>query len=1158
MKPTDEQALAIKARGNILVSAAAGSGKTAVLTERVIDRILNDNPVDINQLLIVTFTNAAAAEMSKRIGDALQQVINEDRTNFRAAKQKILLESASICTIDSFCNNLVKENFQQLGIKPDYSLSTDNQLLDLSDSAFNHVINEYYENDDKEFYNLISFIGDKGDLYDLKNIVKSIYSFTRTLPFYEEWLNSAVKMYSDFDFDSSEWKRSVTNECIDIATNALNEIDAIIATFYSTEGIGKGLDNFYQFQTLFSQARNKLERGEWDNIFELCNNFSVKSISFGKECDTDIRELLKAKNAEYKEAIKSIPSTLGTDKNRTINIIQKSSEMIEKLVEITKKYSDAFLEIKKENSVFDFSDIEHFALKLLVNNENGEKKQTELAKNIASRYCDVFVDEYQDTNDLQNAIFDAVSDNGKNLFTVGDVKQCIYNFRKANPKNFLLKKETYPVYLKDVNNPDKTKIIMKGNFRSCKKICDFVNYVFEKLMCKELGGMDYLDEDRLEPIGTFAQGDTDSVRIDIIDPQDSGKNDDVLQAEYIASYIKKSVGKELISDKGKLRPLEYSDFMILARSGKSHFDRYIEVFDEAGIPISTEVETDYFKLNEIYIIWNLLKVINNPVKDVSMLAVALSPLFSISPDELLNVRKEIPNIPLYSALISKRELSKSIDYMLEKLSVYRRWSATMSVSQLISRIYDDCLLTSTVLATEHGETKKANLLHFVEIARNYEKNSLGGLTGFLRYVDAMSDNSGEYKRSYTVGGKNAVRIMSVHHSKGLQAPVCFVINCSKRFEFKDCSEKVAIHQQGGIGLFVFDERKRTKQTTIARECVELHLKNDVIAEEARLLYVALTRAQNRLILVGVKKNAMSDLFAFNEIKCSTSLTRKKSYLEWVSDIVFSNVKLDSFADNSTVICNAFDSEFSVNIINADDIEIDISTADENEEQIVLDYDDINERISYQYEYADIINLNSKYSASGLSENVNLKDYYCTKRPSFLNVGGFSSSEKGTFMHRFMEKCDFDKAAENTEEEIARLVAGGVFTEKEAESLDREMIRAFFNGEQYDMIKSADKVLRESRFIYEMPASQIDETIKSDERVTVQGVADCVLIKDDKLTIIDYKTDKIDDESKFIDKYYTQLKLYAMAMNNTYGYPVTDCFIYSFNLNRLIRLDLSII
>ena len=1158
MELTGEQSLAIEARGNILVSAAAGSGKTAVLTARVIDRILNDNPVDINQLLIVTFTSTAAAEMIKRIGDALQDVINNDKTNFRAAKQKILLESASISTIDSFCNNLVKENFQQLGIKPDYSLSTDKQLLDLSDAAFNYVINEYYENDDKTFYDLISFTGDKGDLYDLKKIVMTIYSFTRTLPFYDEWLDSAVEMYSGFDFDSSEWKTILSKECVDVATNALNEIDAIIMTFYSAEGIGKGLDNFYEFQTLFGQVKSMLERGEWDSVLEHCNNFHVEDMSFEKGFDKEIREFLKTKNGEYKNCVKSIVSFLGGNKERTISIIQKSAVMVEKLVEITKKYTTAFIDLKKENSIFDFSDIEHFALNLLVHNENGEKKQTELAKNIASRYCDVFVDEYQDTNDLQNAIFDAVSDNGKNLFTVGDVKQCIFNFRKANPKNFLLKKETYPLYIKDADNPDKTKIIMKGNFRSCKKICDFVNYIFEKLMCKDLGGMDYLDEDRLNPVGTFAPDDTDSVRIDIIDPQNSGQNDEVLQARYIASYIKKSVGKELISDKGKLRPLEYSDFMILTRSGKSHFDRYIEVFNEAGIPISTEVKTEYFKLNEIYIIWNLLKVINNPVKDVSMLAVALSPLFSISPDELLNVRKETPNVPLYSALVKKRESSESIGYMLDKLDIYRRWSATMSVSQLISRIYDDCLLTCTVLTTENGETKKANLLHFVEMARNYEKNSLGGLTGFLRYIDAMSDDSGEYLRSFTIGGKNAVRIMTIHLSKGLQAPVCFVVNCSKKFECKDNSKKIVIHQQGGIGLFAFDERKRIKQSTIARECVELHLKNDVIAEEARLLYVALTRAQNRLILVGVKKNAMNDLMSFNEIKCATALCRKKSYLDWISDIVFSDMKLDSFADNSSVECKAYDSEFSVNIINANDIEIENIQSDENDDTIVLDYDDINQRISYQYKFNDIINLNSKYSASGLSKNVNLKDYYCTKRPSFLNVGGFSSSEKGTFMHRFMEKCDFERASENMEEEISRLVAGGSFTEKEAESLDRERIKAFFNGEIFDMIKSADKVLRESRFIYEMPASQIDDTIKSDERVTVQGVADCVLIKDGKLTIIDYKTDRIDNESKFIAKYYTQLKLYAMAMNNTYGYPVTDCFIYSFNLNRLIRLDLSII
>ena len=1154
MKLTHEQSLAVKARGNILVSAAAGSGKTAVLTERVIHRILNDNPVNINELLIVTFTNAAATEMSKRISDALQTVIDNDKNNFRAAKQKILLESASICTIDSFCNNLVKENFQQLGIKPDYTLSTDNQLLDLSELALNSVIDEYYQNDDTNFFSLISFIGDKGDLFELKKIVKFIYSFTRTLPFYNEWLDSTVKMYNDFDFKSSEWKKDVVNECINLATYSLTEIDSIIMSYYSVEEIGKGLDNFYLFQTLFSEVKGKLQNDEWDKVIELCDNFKVPNFSAGKSLDIVIKEVLKEKNAQYKEMVKDILTMLCAEKERSISLIKKSAVMIEKLIEITKKYSDLYIEIKKENSVFDFSDIEHFALQLLVDNENGEKKQTELAKNISSRYCDVFVDEYQDTNDLQNAIFDAISNNGENLFAVGDVKQCIYNFRKANPKNFLHKKDTYPLYSEDGS---KSKIIMKGNFRSSKKVCNFVNFIFEKLMCKELGGMDYLDEDRLKPLGEFAEGDTDSVSIDIIDPADSDKNDDILQAEYIASYIKGSVGKELISDKGKLRPLEYSDFLILARSGKEHFDRYIEVFHKAGIPISTEVERDYFKLNEIYIIWNLLKVINNPIKDISMLSVALSPLFSISPDELLNIRKEIPDIPLYSALDKKRDSSNRIDFMLNKLSIYRRWASTMSVSQLISKIYNDCLLTCTVLATEHGETKKANLLHFIEIAKNYERNNLGGLTGFLHYIDAMSDNNGEYKRKYTVGSKDAVRIMTIHHSKGLQAPVCFVINCSKAFEFKDGSNRLVIHQDAGIGLSVYDERKRTKQTTIARESVKLHLKNDVIAEEARLLYVAMTRAQNRLVLVGVKKNIMSDILALQTIKSNMPLNHKKSYLDWVSDIVFSNVSLHDNFDNNLIIGKALDTEYIVNIINSNDIEIGESDNLIQAEKITLDYDVINERISFKYPYSDIVDLNSKYSASGLSENVNVKDYYCTRRPSFLNVGGFSSSEKGTFMHRFMEKCDFERARADIENEISRLVSIGLFTEKEADCIDRDKIKSFFDGEIFSLINSADKVMRESRFIYEMPASEIDSTIRSDERVTVQGVADCVLIKDKKLIIIDYKTDRINDESEFTDKYYTQLKLYAMAMNNTYGYPVSDCFIYSFNLNRLISLNLSI-
>ena len=1154
MGMTSEQLLAVKSRGNVLVSAAAGSGKTTVLTERVIDRILGDG-IDINKLLIVTFTNAAAEEMSKRIGDALQSVINNDKSNLRAAKQKILLESASICTIDSFCNNLVRENFQQLGIKPDYSLSTDSQLSDLSEMALNLIFDEHYANDDVDFFELISYIGDDGNLFELKRAVKSIYEFTTTMPFYKEWLDASVEMYTNFDFDKSDWKKRVVNECINLAKYALDEVDSLIISYNSVEGIGKGLNNFYIFQDTFGEIIRRLEADEWDNVLSICDSFKVPNLSTEKQLDPIIKNVLKEKNAEYKGIIADITNLLCAPKSTCTHLINKSAKMVKKLTELAKKYADSFIAAKIENNTLSFSDIEHFALELLVKNENGVKIQTELAKNLADRYLDVFVDEYQDTNDLQNAIFDAVSNNGKNLFTVGDVKQCIYNFRKANPKNFLQKKDTYPLYS---DGAERSKIIMKGNFRSSKKICNFVNYIFEKLMCKELGGMDYLDEDRLNPVGTFAEGDTDSVSIDIIEPGDSDKNDDVIQAEYIASYIKNAVGRELISDRGKLRPLEYSDFLILSRSGKDRFDRYIDVFNKAGIPISTEVENDYFKLNEVYIIWNLLKVINNPAKDIPMMSVSLSPLFSVSPDELLNARKKTKDVPLYSALNNYREMSDKIGYMLDKLSVYRRWSSTMSVSGLISKIYDDSLLTHTVLVTENGETKKENLLHFIEIAKNYEKNSPGGLTGFLRYIDALAANGGEYKRKFTVGGKDAVRIMTIHHSKGLQAPVCFVVNCAKRFEFKESANRTVIHQQGGIGLFDFDDKKRTKRTTIARESIKLDIRDDVIAEEARLLYVAMTRAQNRLILVGVKKDILSEVLALKTVNCKGSLNRRKSYLDWVSNIVFSDISVDDINGPEDIKGNAYGTPFSVNIISADDISIDECETPDMIKKETLNYDSINERISYEYQYKDIVNINSKYSASGLSERADFKKYYCTKRPSFLNVGGFSSTEKGTFMHRFMEKCDFERANENIDEEISRLVANGVFTEKEAECIDRNKIKVFFGGEIYQLIKSADKVMRESRFIYEMPVREIDGGIDSDESVTVQGVADCVLVKDDRLVIIDYKTDRIDNEAEFIEKYYTQLKLYAMAMNNTYGYLVSDCFIYSFNLSRLISLDLSII
>ena len=1152
MKLTNEQQSAVDAKGHVLVSAAAGSGKTAVLTARVIDRILNgDSPVDVDKLLIVTFTSAAASEMRKRISDSLQDIIASDKTNIRAAKQKLLLESATITTIDSFCNTFVKENFQQLDIRPDYNLSSENELEAICQSALDITIDEYYNADDDGFFDLLSFLGDSGDLYNLKSAVVVIYRFTRTLPFPNKWLQKSLDNYTDFDF--SFWKEIVLNECIGIVENNLISINRFIKKYENEPDIEKSLNNLYLIQADFEKLIAFLKNGDWDEALLLCTGFSVPNAAKNLKIDKSLNELIKNKRAQYKKVFETVKGYLYNSEQKCIDLIKRSQPHIAKLIEIVKKYAENLLVLKKDKNTFDFSDIEEFTLRLLASSDDENGHPTELAKSISDRYAEVLVDEYQDTNDLQNAIFNAISDNGKKLFIVGDVKQCIYNFRKANPKNFLSKKDNFPLY---DGNSDPSKIILSGNFRSSKKICEFVNYIFKKLMQKDIVGMNYLDEDMLKPLGNFAEGDSDSVSIDIIDSSECSEKEDVLQAEYIASYIRNTVGKELISDNGELRPVKYSDFLILARSGKDKFGTYVEILEKAGIPANSVVENDFYKQPEIYIILNLLRAVNNPLKDIPMLAVALSPVFAVSPDEVANIRAESKNTSLYTAFCKRCDSSPTVKKMLDKLNLYRRWASSMSVSELINRIYDDTMLPQTVLATENGDMKKANLYSFVATAKGFEKNNFGGLSAFISYIDRAISSNSEYKKNYTVGKSDAVRIMTIHNSKGLQAPICFVINCSKSFSFTDYKYNVILHDELGIGAHVFNPEKRIKQTTVIEKAIGLYQKKDSISEEARLLYVAMTRAQNRLVLLGTEKKPNEALSMTETDETNHSeLKFCVSYFDWLLNIVLPDINLPSLVNCSAADNFRGDASFTVKIIDASSIEPYEENSAVSEKQS-LDYDDINNRLSFQYPYENILHINSKFSASGLTEKENAEQYYCTKRPAFMNEGGVSASQKGTLMHRFMEKCVFENAESDVDGEIARLVSNNAFTEKEAEFIDKDKIAAFFAGEAYSLIKSADKVLREQRFIYEMPINLIDSSVDTDETVTVQGIADCVIFKDGRISVIDYKTDRVNDENELVGRYSAQLSLYAIALNNTYSMPVDRCYIYSFGLSKTIELNLN--
>ena len=1157
MKLTREQNDAVKARGNVLVSAAAGSGKTAVLTQRVIDRVLNgDNPIDIDRLLVVTFTNASAAEMRKRISDALQKVIDEDKENIRAAKQKMLLESASICTTDSFCNNLVRENFTQLDIKPDFNIAASSQLALFSDSAMNEVIDGYYANDDEDYFKLLDALGADEDERRFKEAVISIFNFTRTLPYPDKWLNEIEKQYTDFSFERSIWKDIVLEECKETAEIWYLKVNSLFEEFDNFIGLGNTFDIFSYCREFFKTVNQLAENGEWDSIITACDCYSVPNIKVEKGCDEEAKERLKTEKGNIGKIVKAIKAKLIDSSGELDKQISEISPHISKLIEVVRRYSENLLKIKKEKNLFDFSDISYFALELLVDTSEDMPKKTPLAESICSRYCDVLVDEYQDTNDLQNEIFNAVSNNGENLFTVGDVKQCIYNFRKANPINFLEKKNSYPVY---DGTSEKSKIILSGNFRSSAKICAFVNYIFEKIMVESIAGMDYNDEDRLVPLGNFSEEDNGLVSFDVIDSTDSDRNDCVLQAEYIVNYIKNTVGKECISSNGVMRPVEYSDIFIMMRSLKNKTQDFVDTFKKAGIPVSSEVETGYFVLPEICMIINLLKVVNNPIKDISMLAVALSPIFAISPDEVANIRNNHKKISLYSAFEAEKDGNPRVAAMLDKIKLYRRWAASMSVSSLVSRILDDSMLTQIMLSTENGEIKKTNLLYFIEYAKSYEKNNFGGLSGFVNYIDRTTSSKRDINRKYTVGDLNSVKIMSIHGSKGLQAPICFIVNFSNEFNLRDCSNSVVLHPKYGIGLRAFNNVTRIKKTTLAREAVALAMKKDSVSEETRLLYVAMTRAQNRLIMLSVLDNAEEKIakYSSKNTVSAAQIKQQKSYFDWAMSAISDCFKIGELKDNSAEFAFSDAYGYKFNLIKSDDIVEIMEGAVEEAEKEIIDYNEINEKLSFAYPNEKILGINSKYSVSGLAERETFERYYCTKKPSFMNTGGMSASMRGTLMHRFMEKCDFFKAEKSIEDEILRLTENGVFTEKESEYIDNSKIAAFFNGSVYALIKNADTVLREQRFIYEMSVNELDSSIESDEKVTVQGVADCVVIKDGKITVIDYKTDRVNEREELVSRYSAQLELYAKAMNNTYGLPVEDCLIYSFSLGKEISLGYSI-
>jgi len=1188
-KMTDNQRQAVRAEGCVLVSAAAGAGKTAVLVERVIDRIIRDvNPIDSDKLLVVTFTNAAAQEMRSRILVRIDEEIKKFPNNLRLLKQKILFSKANICTIDSFCIGLVRENFQYLFLAPDFKLLDEPQLTSLKSRAMEITLNHYYDNNDEDFSNLLSSLGATNRDDSLINAINAVYNHIRSLPYPDEWLENAVKMYESCNLDEDcGW----TNSILNFAHTQLLQVYSDLKRTAEKCKEDERLFNAY-YAAFCEDIRNveeiisKIEQRNYSLTRQRVLSYSPSKLKTlrGYE-DTEFKERFKTIKKASNETIEDLGKRLFHETleqcKDDINVLRP---VVKKLFEVLKFYMMSLNEIKKSEKLCDFADIEYAALSLLVNRENGESAPSQLSKELMQKYDEVMVDEYQDTNDLQNAIFFALSNEGKNIFMVGDVKQSIYRFRKANPGNFMEKIKEYDVY---DGIKTQSKITLSQNFRSRDGICNSVNFFFKLLMSEDVGEMFYTKEHELLAGATFPERNLCDTEIHIItreNLQEDSENNEKLEsymveAHHIADIIEDMMSKECITDKktGELRKASYGDFAILMRSPKTKAPQMARILSKRGIAVWADIKDGLTKAKEICWALSILKVIDNPLLNIPILSAMMSPAFGFTAEEIAILRADDKTKQIYTQVASAtKEGNKKCEDFIKTIEKLRQSAVTMPIDKLIRTVYDKTHLVSYVQAMQNGAQRRANLLLLLDYAAQCEQSGINGLGGFLRFMDRIDENNSQLSPAMILGEQDdVVKIMSIHHSKGLEFPVVIIANCCAKMNITDLNAPIVLSEKEGLGLSLVDKNKRIRYTTLPREAVSIANNKAMKSEELRVLYVAMTRAKENLILLvsldnpsktiaNIAQRAENSICYYGENTEAFYLNpmtvlNSASYGEWILSCALFHESAKELRRQANVFLPPIQSNFQLAINNYC---VEIPTEKE-EETIEIPPDaglveKIKNKISYVYPFSELNGVAAKRAVTQIAQGALSYKYTCTATPQFMSKGGLTPPERGTALHLFMEKADFSAALLDIKAEIKRLLEGGFITKKQALAVDEVKIQKFIKTPLFERMMNSEKLLREMRFMVELPATQVDTNLPekfNNEMVVIQGKADCVFIEDEQAVIIDYKTDRFDSIEEIRNHYSEQLKIYAAAISKALNLPISECIIYSLHYSVEIQVEI---
>lgn len=1161
VKWTADQQKAIDARkGTLLVSAAAGSGKTAVLVERVIQRICDsENPCGVENLLIVTFTNAAAAQMKEKIFAAIGKKIAENPSDKRLRRQQLMLPCANICTIDSFCIGLVRENFHALGISPDFALLDEGRLSILRSQAVNSVVEKLHEEQSQSFLTLSELISDNKNDNKLIDAILKLYNLSRAYPFPERWLRSLAEEFNNPQpAAESPWGKTVLKYIAQLLNTCKVDAEHCICVLAGEPELeAKYRPAFEADRQLFEQLIENAAECSWDEAVELFGNIVFSKMSAApRGYESSAKEICKSTREAYKKQISGISKLLCVSEEEHKADVEQLAPVISELIDAVLKFSEEFSRLKEEENGADFSDTLHLALKLLVEPDGNGYVKTPLAIGLSENYAEILVDEYQDVNKAQDMIFSALSKDENNLFMVGDVKQSIYRFRQAMPEIFLARRDGMEEY-ENGNYP--AKVTLGKNFRSRSGVTEIVNFIFSSLMSRDAGGLDYDKNEFLEAAAEYSETDGADTEVCLIE---TDKNNFLAaQARYAAVYIEKAVANGMEFKGGKA---SYGDFCILLRSVKNCAKEFMDEFTARGIPFSCEAGGGFLSSPEIMFMISLLKIIDNPVDDIPLTAVMLSPVFGFTPDDLAEMRAAQRKGYVYHCLVQSAESGnkKSADF-LERIKNMRRISSTVSAGELVRRLIEETGYNAIVAAMKDSAKRRANLNCFIDLANKYESTGKKGVSGFIRYIDSIIKSGGDVAGSEPKADEgNSVKIMTIHKSKGLEFPVCFVAACEKKYGDLSLKEDLLIAPESGIGIKTCSGA--AKYDTLARIAAKLEIKKAEHSEELRVLYVALTRPKEKLIILSSSPDWSKELskIAANirdeQLIDPFTVINFSSYSECILSALIRHPDahaLRNAAGISASVAIPCQSPLKTQIV-SDNFDIqEIPKAAERAKPDKETIKEIEKRLNYIYPYAELEGIVAKRIASKLDSEDIGGEYFASRKPAFAGKDKLTPAQRGTATHRFMQYADYEKAGKSVESELERLVEQGMLTETEANVVDKKAVSVFFESELAKRILSSKKVYKEYAFTAAVPLGEMEPDVKSgDEVIIIEGVADCAFVENGELIIIDFKTDRASDGAELAEKYREQLSVYRRCLAEVIGLPVKQTLIYSFRLNETVEIS----